>query len=168
MESSFLPKMHVRNGMDDMCEITLVFSMQQLRWVVKIQRERDGVCGHNIQFGQLICLFNCMYIIIVGTSHIILSGTVNGSGSRSSKYYWFLIVGGFCIIILSWVNVWWGNEKFCLKCILVSLSRFVHVLGSVIRWVYVGVFGSILFGCPLIDDRDNLLEMHCVCMCFWD
>jgi hypothetical protein len=53
----------------------------------------------------IICLFNCMYIIIVGTSHIILSGTVNGSGSRSSKYYWFLIVGGFCIIILSWVNV---------------------------------------------------------------
>jgi hypothetical protein len=31
--------------------------------------------------------------------------------------------------------------------------------------VYVGVCGSILFGCPLIDDRDNLLEMHCVCMC---
>jgi hypothetical protein len=52
----------------------------------------------------IICLFNCMYIIIVGTSHIILSGTVNGSGS-SSKYYWFLIVGGFCIIVLSWVNV---------------------------------------------------------------
>jgi hypothetical protein len=133
MESSFLPKMHVRNRMDYMCEITLVFSMQQLRWVVNIQRERDGVCGHNIQFGQLICWFNCMYIIIVGTSHIILSGTVNGSGSRSSKYYRFLIVGGFRIIILAWVNVWWGNEKFCFNCILVSLSRFVRFEGQLLH-----------------------------------